>query len=638
MPGSDRNRFRALEYLAKIQARGGTEMALPLCQAVARLKIAQRVESKGPVRNDDRERDKILVLVTDGQVGNEDQILQSLEAQLDGIRVFSLGIDQAVNESFLRRLAGLGRGACELVESEDRLDEVMDSIHRQIGTPILTGFALYPDGFAIETDSIVPERLPDLFPGSPLLILGRYRGHPVGRLVVEAKDRAGSLRSEVVQGQVRDNPAIASVWARNQVRKLEDRYTLGKANLDEIERQLVSLSLQFSVLSRFTAYVAIDHSQTANKKGELHRITQPVETPEGWHTHASFCLAAPADMAYMSPEQASGASLGDMLINAMSNAFVRELGAAGSHPASTSPPTPTRKSAVSRDSRGADSASLNRKFGLPDQYRSVRQLGLGGMGAVYEAFDRIRGQAVMIKIHPVHGDHSEEFRKAVATLLPLRHPGLVPVLEVRSSRDTVIVVHDAVKSGRPLVELLSSGPRTLEVSARWVAQIADAVQYLFEHGLIYRDITPSALTIDGDGNPRLVDLYSACIAEGVSWPGALVGVPAYMAPELVRGESEGRDVRSSVYSLGLVLYELLTGVRPYSGSSSLDTLQRVLKEVLKTPRSIRRSIPKELEAICLKAMARKAEDRYATPGELAEALRNYLGGQPVKRKRFWKRT
>ena len=104
------------------------------------------------------EEDRVLVLVTDGQVGNEDQILSTLGQRLKSIRVFTLGIDRAVNEGFLRRLAERGGGACELVKSESRLDEVMQSIHRRIGTPLLTGLHLESQGISIEPGEVVPRR------------------------------------------------------------------------------------------------------------------------------------------------------------------------------------------------------------------------------------------------------------------------------------------------------------------------------------------------------------------------------------------------------------------------------------------------------------------------------------------------
>ncbi|HTV69007.1 MAG TPA: VIT domain-containing protein, partial [Rhizobiaceae bacterium] len=179
---TNRLRFRAVEFLAKIDARGGTEMAEPLNRAVNEL---SRDKATG--------RERILVLVTDGQVGNEDQILRHLRQRLKGIRVYTLGIDQAVNAAFLRRLADLGGGCSELVESEDRLDEVMDSVHRHIGTPVLTGLRLEPAGMKFLPESVVPGRIPDLFAGTPLILSGRYRGDADGAIALQARDVSGQM-------------------------------------------------------------------------------------------------------------------------------------------------------------------------------------------------------------------------------------------------------------------------------------------------------------------------------------------------------------------------------------------------------------------------------------------------------------
>src|SRR6185312_6931476 len=116
------------------------------------------------------EHDRVLVLATDGQVGNEDQILRGLGLQLAGIRVFTVGIDRAVNEGFLQRLAAAGGGAYELVESEQRLDEAMDRLHRRVGTPVLTGLRLEGAGLKLDPASVAPTRLPDLFAGAPVVI------------------------------------------------------------------------------------------------------------------------------------------------------------------------------------------------------------------------------------------------------------------------------------------------------------------------------------------------------------------------------------------------------------------------------------------------------------------------------------
>ncbi|SIO58327.1 Ca-activated chloride channel family protein [Singulisphaera sp. GP187] len=270
VPATDRQRFRAVEFLAALSARGGTEMASPLNQAVEVLTHAETG------------RDRILVLVTDGQVGNEDQILKGLGRRLQGIRIFTLGIDRAVNEGFLHRLAELGGGSCEIVESDDRLDEVMDAMRRRIGTPVLTEVRLEEGKLPLIPDTLVPGRIPDVFAEAPVLILGRYRGAFPESLTVSGRDASGQAWSQAVTARFRDNPAIAAAWARGQLRKLEDRYTVGPTGCAEIEKAIVSTSLKFGVLCRFTAYVAIDRSEVVNPGGQIHQVIQPVESPEGW--------------------------------------------------------------------------------------------------------------------------------------------------------------------------------------------------------------------------------------------------------------------------------------------------------------------------------------------------------------------
>ncbi len=269
-PATDRNRFRVMEFLAGMDSGGGTEMAGPLSEAVAQL------------TNSEPQRDRILVLVTDGQVGNEDQILRNLGDRLRHIRVFTLGIDQAVNEGFLKRLASMGGGACELVESEDRLDEVMDRIHRRIGTPLLTGLRVEPAGLELDRSTLVPGRVPDLFAGAPLFILGRYHGSDRGALLVRAEDSTGKSWTQTVTGTPCEDSAIASVWARGHVRELEDRYATGRGEPGVLMKQIVNTSLRFGVLCRFTAFVAVDVKEVVNPGGQVQRMTQPVESPAGW--------------------------------------------------------------------------------------------------------------------------------------------------------------------------------------------------------------------------------------------------------------------------------------------------------------------------------------------------------------------
>lgn len=267
---TDRNRFRAVEFLAGLEARGGTEMARPL-------ELASELLAGGY-----QDRDKILVLVTDGQVGNEDQILRRLGSRLKNVRIFTLGIDRAVNEGFLRRLATLGGGACELVESEDRLDDVMDKVHRRIATPVVTEVAIEAAGLPVVAGSLVPRRKPDLFAGSAVVMYGRYRGRVSGGVAITGRDPAGDPWQVSLEAEAADNPAIARLWARAVVRDLEDRYVLGRGSRSELEKRIVDTSLRFSVLSRFTAFVAVDDSQVVGDGGRLTEVLQPVEMPDGW--------------------------------------------------------------------------------------------------------------------------------------------------------------------------------------------------------------------------------------------------------------------------------------------------------------------------------------------------------------------
>lgn len=268
---SDRNRYRAVEQLAKIEARGGTELAEPLRRAANLLAGG----------TDDRER--VIVLVTDGQVGNEDHILRELAPNLRNVKMFTLGIDQAVNAAFLKRLAAAGGGLCELVESEDRLDAVMAKVHRRIGTPIATDLALLPSGLDLDVSATSPSRLPDVYAGAPVTIFGRYRGTAPAEAAIEV--RATSLGEAMHQRVARDPAAVpaswlGASWARAAIRDLEDRYAAAQSS--ELETRIVTISKTFSVLSRFTAFLAVDRSQVVNKDGKLHQIVQPVESPAGW--------------------------------------------------------------------------------------------------------------------------------------------------------------------------------------------------------------------------------------------------------------------------------------------------------------------------------------------------------------------
>ncbi len=281
---SDRNRYRAVEHLARVDARGGTELLNPLRQALALLR-------------DNAGRDAVVVLVTDGQVGNEDQILGELTGDMRQVRMHTVGIDRAVNAGFLGRIAAVGGGRCELVESEDRLDAAMDTIHRRIGAPFAHGLRVCAEGLATIDDTASPGRLPDLFPGVPLVLAGRYRGGATGSLTLRGTTRDRRDWSKTVDGQRCTASAVTAGWARAHLRDLEDRYTCasdwnGHGDTARLEKRIVDTSLRFGVLCRFTAYVAVD-SRVVADGGVQHRVLQPVEPPADWQLGAVPMPAPP---------------------------------------------------------------------------------------------------------------------------------------------------------------------------------------------------------------------------------------------------------------------------------------------------------------------------------------------------------
>ncbi|GAA2115696.1 VIT domain-containing protein [Actinomadura alba] len=278
---SDRNRFRAVEHLAGLSARGGTEMLGPLAEAAGLL--------------GDSGRDRVLVLITDGQVGNEDQILAHLAPALGGTRVHAVGIDRAVNAGFLGRLASIGQGRFELVESEERLDEAMERIHHRIGAPLVTGLTLEADGLEVVPGTVAPGRLGALFPGVPLVISGRWRGGLTGAtadartdatagtgtvaMAVRGVTADGAQWRRSAPGTVVTDRAAVSIWARAHLRELEDRYVTSGS--ERLEKRIVDTSLRFGVLCRFTAFVAVD-SRVVAAGQDPHPVVQPVEMPDGW--------------------------------------------------------------------------------------------------------------------------------------------------------------------------------------------------------------------------------------------------------------------------------------------------------------------------------------------------------------------
>ncbi len=293
---TDYNRFQAISFLSGLEACGGTEMAQPLHLAANIL------------NDSDSGRERIIVLATDGQIGNEDHLLRLLAQHLPQVRIFALGIDRSVNAGFLERLAALGDGACELVESEERLDDAMDRMHRRIATPIYTDLSLEAEGLELSLETTTPTRFPVLFDGTPVVVSGRYRQRtPAAQLTLHATDISGRVWSETVPAMHANNPSLTTHWARGHVRDLEDQYLLSnRSQRAHIESRIIDISLRFGVLSRFTAFVAVDRTEQVIIDGHRHRVTQAVELPSGWHRSQPI-MHGLAQTAFMTSRDATSA-------------------------------------------------------------------------------------------------------------------------------------------------------------------------------------------------------------------------------------------------------------------------------------------------------------------------------------------
>ncbi|GEM_PF-4676668 len=261
------------------------------------------------------------------------------------------------------------------------------------------------------------------------------------------------------------------------------------------------------------------------------------------------------------------------------------------------------------------------------RFRLLEELGRGGMGVVWKAYDPTLDREVALKILPPTTSRAEYQRLLREARAPSRapHPGIVKVHEMGEAEGRPFIVMDLV-GGRPLTTL-AGAPLRKKVEA--FAQLAEALDHAHRQGVVHRDIKPSNILITGEGLPVLVDFgLSRTIGrdERVTQTGAVFGTPYYMSPEQADGSPADVDARSDVYGLGVVMYELLSGKLPFAAPTPFALIQKILSE---EPARIP-GIPPPLEAIVLKTMAKRKEDRFPSANDLARELRAWLAGATVK--------
>ncbi len=260
------------------------------------------------------------------------------------------------------------------------------------------------------------------------------------------------------------------------------------------------------------------------------------------------------------------------------------------------------------------------------RYRVIRLLGQGGFGRVYLAQDAELQRPVAIKVpraeRVFRPEDIETYLAEARILARLDHPNIVPVYDVGHTDDGLCYVVSKYIEGCDLHQRMKSSPLSLAESVRLLVDVAEAVDYAHRQHLIHRDIKPANILLGQAGQPFLVDFGLALRDEDFG-TAARAGTPGYMSPEQSRGEGHRIDARSDIFSLGCVLYELGTGRRPFMGASATETLE-LIRTVDPAPlRELNPAIPEELERICLKALSKRAIDRHATAGALAEELRHF---------------
>jgi serine/threonine-protein kinase len=272
--------------------------------------------------------------------------------------------------------------------------------------------------------------------------------------------------------------------------------------------------------------------------------------------------------------------------------------------------------------------------GALSRFETGPVLGRGGAGVVVRARDLDLDRDVAIKLLREDAAASpvvrERFQREARLMASLSHPNIVTVFDAGEEQGRLYLVMELV-GGSSLADLL--GMRDLRTLVGWVEQAARGVAAAHEAGVIHRDLKPGNILVGKNGSAKVADFGLARLEDSptaMTATGAQLGTPHYMAPEQVEGRA---DARSDVYGLGAVLYEAITGRPPFSGSTMAEITHRILNQDPVTPRSLRSTVPRDLETIALKALEKRPARRYRSARDFAEDLRLWLAGEPIRARR-----
>lgn len=265
------------------------------------------------------------------------------------------------------------------------------------------------------------------------------------------------------------------------------------------------------------------------------------------------------------------------------------------------------------------------------QYRITEQIGEGGMAAVFKAFQPGLNRDIALKVLPPHfakqADFTERFVREAQAIGNLHHPNILPVYDSGQDKGYSYIAMRYVPNAITLTYEMKS-PLKTERIIEVIGQIAGALDHAHKAGIIHRDVKPSNVLLDGQW-ALLSDFGLAKMVEGSSeltGTGVGMGTPAYMSPE--QGMGKKVDRRTDVYALGIILYEMLTGIVPHKAETPIATVMKRINEPLPLPRTLNANIPEAVERVLLKALAVEPADRFDSAGELAAALKEAFGPNP----------